>query len=538
MVKKKQQTEKKKPGIYKRIVKWIGLGLLVLLLIAALLFQAPWKVITLLLIILAACTVLPKPYRKWFWLSVAAIVVVLIIWVFLPDDNEGWQPYTFDEELAALKAKYAIPDSENAATIYNNLLEDYDPNTMHPDLLDPNIEYLTLREPWSSQDYPELAQWLQQHQKTITKLLEASKVEKCVFPIPHDTSSLSDTIDHLSPIRCWAFLLVRAGNNDVAEGRIGAGLEKYLCVRKMGDHVRQQSPLVEMLVGIAIEALALGRFKTFVVTTDVEEEHLSVIRETLTGIKYDWNSDLPRILDCEKLMTKNMLCSMLYEVNAKGKTRFSRDPVARLRSEFHEELPQLTYWQKRLAKAGTILGWFFMPSTPQKVGEIIDGSYGDLYAMIEPDFDWQREPPELPSFFAPWNFTRIRLDFRFWAKLIVGLSKSSFYTIHDQYLRNIAEQRGNKIIIALRRYRNEHGRWPETLDSIKNLVPEEILVDPINGGSFVYKLDEENFTLYSKGKNNIDEGGERDKESGADDWLIWPPKTRKSKKEKVNAEQQ
>ena len=104
MVKKKQQTEKKKPGIYRRIVKWIGLLAISFLIILALIFQAPWKVIALLLIILAACTVLPKPYRKWFWLSAAAVVAVLIIWVFLPDDSEGWQPYTFDEELAALEA--------------------------------------------------------------------------------------------------------------------------------------------------------------------------------------------------------------------------------------------------------------------------------------------------------------------------------------------------------------------------------------------------------------------------------------------------
>jgi hypothetical protein len=93
-------------------------------------------------------------------------------------------------------------------------------------------------------------------------------------------------------------------------------------------------------------------------------------------------------------------------------------------------------------------------------------------------------------------------------------------------------------MVALKRYENEHGRWPESLYGIKDLVPAEILVDPINGGSFVYKLTEENFTLYSKGKNNIDEGGERSRQSGADDWLIWPPKTRETKEEKVSAEQQ
>ena len=91
-------------------------------------------------------------------------------------------------------------------------------------------------------------------------------------------------------------------------------------------------------------------------------------------------------------------------------------------------------------------------------------------------------------------------------------------------------------MIALRRYKNKNGHWPESLDDMKSLAPKEIFVDPINGDSFVYKLTEENFTLYSKGKNNIDENGEY--QDGADDRLIWPRKSRKSKEKNTDAEQQ
>jgi len=93
-----------------RIFKYFGLAALVLLIMAALFFQAPWKVITLLLIILAACTILPKPAHKWFWLSAGGVVIALIIWVFLPEDNEGWQPYkyNFNKQLEKLETRYSI----------------------------------------------------------------------------------------------------------------------------------------------------------------------------------------------------------------------------------------------------------------------------------------------------------------------------------------------------------------------------------------------------------------------------------------------
>ena len=530
MVKKKQKTEKKKRRIYQRILKWIGLLAISFLIILALIFQAPWKVITLLLIILAACTVLPKPYRKWFWLSVAAIVLVLIIWVFLPEDNEGWRPYTFDKELAALEAQYAIPDSENAATIYNQLLEDYNDTVFYGNLPGDERSKLPMREPWSSQDYPELAKWLKGHESTMAKLKEASEKQFCHFPIPANQVDLEQTMKRLSPMRRWAFLLISAANNNLGEGRIDQALEKCITILQMSKHQRQQSTLIEMLVGMAIEALALGQFKTFVVTADATEEHLSLIEKAVADIKHDWRSDWPRILGCEKLLAKNMLCGMFYEVNAEGRTRLSRGAIGYMgtgRQVKPGKRPR--YWRRKSNKAKTIFWWFYLPSTPQKGGEIIDSAYEKHYAMAEPDFDWGKGA-EKPS-------TMIRLNYQYLVEHLAGMLEPSYHRIHLQYLRLIAGQRGTRLIIALRRYKNKTGQWPEKLDEVKSLAPEEIFIDPINGGSFVYKLTEENFTLYSKGKNNIDEGGQRSSKSGADDWLIWPPKIRKTKNKKADTAQ-
>jgi hypothetical protein len=100
------------------------------------------------------------------------------------------------------------------------------------------------------------------------------------------------------------------------------------------------------------------------------------------------------------------------------------------------------------------------------------------------------------------------------------------HKLHDVYLRSIAGQRGCHIVIALKRYKNRTGLWPQSLDDIKNITAPENLIDPINNSSFVYKLTGDNFTLYSKGKNNIDENGnyEYAEQGGPDDRLIWPNK--------------
>jgi hypothetical protein len=97
-----------------------------------------------------------------------------------------------------------------------------------------------------------------------------------------------------------------------------------------------------------------------------------------------------------------------------------------------------------------------------------------------------------------------------------------------------ADKRGSRIMVALRRYKNANGRWPEGLDDVRALASEEVFIDPVNNSAFVYKLTDDGFTLYSKGKNNIDEDGEYDTvfdpnsfetKVNADDRLFWPPRT-------------
>lgn len=525
-----QQTEKKKAGIIKQTFKWLGLGLPTLALIVLIIFQAPWKAITLLAVILLACTALPKRYRKYFWLSVGGVVIALIIWVFLPEETEGWRPYTFDEELAELEAKYAIPDEENAAILYNQLIEDYNEALFEPNFADPNLLDLIRFEPWLSKDSPEAAQWISEHEDTITTLTAVSQIEKCRFPINANIINDKDMMDRFGAMRKWAYLLASAANNDIAEGRTNQAIEKYIAIIQMGKHLRQQPTLIDILVGMGIGVVPRLEMNRFIVEEDnTTEEHLLTIEKALIETELDWSYDCSRFLEYEKLYGKNFV-GMLYEVNTEGKARFTRYPTAAIMQQMEgesdanqllESRMYATYWKKKLTKAKTIWFWFYMPSTPQKASEIIDSAYERYYAMAEPDYDWGKEPAE--------DMPRIKLNFRFLVEFTASILEGAYRSIHEAYLRASAQQKGSRIIIALRRYKNKNGSWPVSLDEVKSLAPKEIFTDPINGGSFVYKLTDDNFTLYSKGKNDIDEDGQynwdpnsHERTTEKDDRLIWP----------------
>jgi hypothetical protein len=327
----------------------------------------------------------------------------------------------------------------------------------------------------------------------------------------------------------------------------------------MGKHLCQQPTTIDWLVGIAIEAIAINQLKTFIVTGDAAEEYLNLIEQNLINTKHDWSNEFLKNLEYDKLATKQGFSSY-YETNSKGKIRLSRDPWKEMRAYWRELLEKneiehqkikeflkayayLTYWQKKFIKARTILYWFYLPYSPEKTSELLDTVYLNYYEMAKPDFDWEatfREPERGPRF--KLRFNRYRT-----IESLAGVSGKSYYEEHDIHLRHCSELRGSRVLVALRRYKDKTGHWPERLEDVKTSAPTEIFIDPLSSDSFVYKLTEENFKLYSKGKNSIDEDGEYESRFDfdrrvhiveEDDWLIWPLNGGKTKKENSDVKQQ
>jgi len=479
--------QKKTRGIVRQIIKWIGLGLLTLLTILALIFQAPWKIITLLAVFLAACTLLPRRARRWFWLGVGAVVLLLIIWVFLPEDNEGWRPYTFDDELATLEAKYAIPAEENAALAYEAIFQNLDIDSNQPEFFIKS-KSSSKDEPWLSKDHPETAEWLKGHQSTIEKLIETAQKEKCLFPLITDPLTLSEAMKSLAKIRRGVFLLVSSANNDIAEGQTDSGIEKYICVLQIAHHLRQQPILLYYQVGV-IESLSLQKLNRFIMEGRPTEAQLQLISSSIKNLQNNWGSELSNILDLEKLYAKNMLCGMHYEINPQGKVRFSRGSLALTLGQTRNG----TYVRRKCAKLSTIFGWLYLPSSPEKIGKFVDAGFEKHYAMTKPDFDWNTQPDQ--------SQPRSILNYGQMVEFMTSLTYPVYFQIHETYQKHLTLRRGSRLLIAIKQYKTEHGTWPPDLDSIKSAAPAEAFIDPVTGNQLQYENHGERFSLYGETAN-------------------------------------
>ena len=107
-----------------------------------------------------------------------------------------------------------------------------------------------------------------------------------------------------------------------------------------------------------------------------------------------------------------------------------------------------------------------------------------------------------------------------WWRDIRDPRKSAEENFDGIYLSMLCRRRGVRTVAGLWRYHEVNGRWPDSLDEIRALVPEQALIDPFAEQAFVYKREGGQFVLYSKGPNGRDDNGVRG--GKADDYRIWP----------------
>lgn len=358
--------------------------------------------------------------KRWFvrhrFVVIALVVVAVLGFIVLK--AVFLDPRSIDKQLAVIDAELAIPDSENAAVYYRRFFTDPNNAATLDDLSD--LTPSARREPWTNDEYPELAAKLDKHRVFIQTLLDISEMPKARFPVHPDLGA--DWGDALSHMRRVLFVLSWAAANDLAEGRTETAFNKYRCQFRMARQLEQQPAIIYNLVGIAIEAVASGNIRRAVMRQETTPEQLKSL-ETILEIPID-------------------------------------------RIEGHAEIAA-------------------------RVERLIEEKEWSQLPFITKLKQW-------------WLGPKARRDSEQRRRLI--------------HLRLEATRRATPILIALRRYKNKTGSWPETLEDIEPKLLE--LIDPQNDGPFAYKRDGDSFLFYSKGPNGIDEYGSYKRP--ADDWPIWP----------------
>ncbi len=287
------------------------------------------------------------------------------------------------------------------------------------------------------------------------------------------------------------------------------------------------------------------------------EEELGRIETEIINAETDWEKIGRDMGDYEKLMGASELRKH-YEIDKRGRIRLSRDPQRQWRMQAREKLEASardekegkgeededevhseadarinavwrrfaypSWWVRKLIKATTIVRWLYLPRDPEKALRLFREGFEEC---VDTSDEAVRKWREGRGVWRNW------VDRRRAVVAMAGVSERLYYRMRKIHLWLASDQAGTLLIVGLRRYKTEEGRWPENLEDISALVDPEILTDVFTESAFVYELTEDGFRLYSKGKNGIDDGGKREKnvgtyydpnliDEGCDDRMIWP----------------
>jgi len=340
--------------------------------------------------------------RLW---PVLVFAVGLMIFCGLAWKAGSWNHRSVDAQLAEIEAAYAIPESEDAGAAYLKLASEHLPLPHGPPVVDRQALTFTVNKPWLTKDCPKLAVWLDERQELISELLDISRLEECRLPIPSGRQQVSHYDNPARQMHGWAYLLVRSANNDAAEGRIDAAVEKYACVLRMGSHLCQQPVLSYYNNGVSFKSLALNAMKELVGQTELTDEQLTTIKMALLQPEDRWK-------ERSRIMVKVQRLFVQRPFERRGR-------------------PWLGEWRRY---------WAYCEAT----------SKSDEHLL------------------------RVTRRFR---------------------ITTIAHRRTLHILIALRRFRNKTGHWPQSLDRIKPSLSKETLTDPHDNTLFVYELTGKDFKL-------------------------------------------
>jgi hypothetical protein len=414
----------------------------------------------------------------------------------------------------------------NAAPIYQKAIDAYkEPPLVEYETGGPKISLLDaiknkdLVTELTEEELALLKQWLSDNSEAIDLYVQASKRPCCWWHRKLDKNKdtlMSLLLPELKPMRDLSKLIGWQIKMKAEHGDVEGAFQDIFAIYKTGEHFKGPRMLIEQLVGIGIQNLAIRNAFQIIAKTELNDEMLQHIQsefQLLVGkaiFRTDFKTESFLLLDFIQRCYTNDGKGSGHMVPAGLKRYFGEDDYL---PNFDRYFPAL--------------GASLISPDRKKMTEMVQNYYDPLdeWSQLTP---WQlHKRSDIDFEFGINQWPRIK-QIRYWPIMIllpaVGGACQIPYRIK-------ADSEAFITVVALQRYQRQNGRYPETLDVlIQTKLLKELPMDPFSDQPLVYKKTTDNFTLYSVGLNFKDDGGQvyRDKKGKVKLWadeadaVFWP----------------
>jgi hypothetical protein len=374
----------------------------------------------------------------------------------------------------------------------------YDPSVEHVDLV---IDQAMSR-PWTSEQIPPLGKWIEENQKAIDWIVEASQRPRYYSPSPtllnqERNMLIAILLPDIQSSREAARALHTRAMWHLGEGRLEVAWQELLATHRLARLVGQGPSLVGQLVAIAIDGMACDATRTMLGDERLTAELAVRILGDLGNLPSLYNS-ADAIEQFERVMALDAVIHFkTFGVKESmdiltGSSRVGprASSIGSLTIDWNIVLSNTNDWYDRLVAAARL------PTRPQRQAAfaVLDDEMAQMggnaggTALLGAYFNRGQRSELIGNVVA--------------ALMLPALGAATNAEDRGQTMLELT-----RLAAALAVYRAKHGQHPDSLDDLVPGVLDELPVDVYNAKSFVYKRDGEGYLLYSAGPNGNDDGG-------------------------------
>ncbi|MGA2172117.1 MAG: hypothetical protein ABSG82_03765 [Sedimentisphaerales bacterium] len=349
-----------------------------------------------------------------------------------------------------------------------------------------------------------IRQWLAKNQTPLELVAKGSELPYCWQQYRSDDpeqSMMSVLLPHLAPSRTIAYALCWRAWFSAADGNINSALRDIETCYRFGRHNKGEKILIEQLVGIAIEGKALASVRQLLDAYKIDSNTLA-----------DFQQRLQALIDTEDFKPHfqfEKLCMFDEIQRCFTESRFGPShiyPKYVMELSKMDSMQQSTGLESALQKLLIVSQVLF--THPDKAKSI--AMTNALYKF------WNENVAKTPALLRAEQIdTQAESNRLTRSNLILQMLAPALVRVNMIAWRNKVDADSTLVTIALVRYRQDTGSYPESLEKLAERgYIKQVPIDPFSDGPLSYKKTEEGCLLYSWGENLTDDGGQiaRDKE--------------------------
>lgn len=363
--------------------------------------------------------------------------------------------------------------------------------------------------PWKEPEHPNLAAWIKANEKPLALAIEASKRTHYYSPLtPKRTKEgpaplLGAPLPTAQKCREFAHMLTARAMLRIDAGRFDDAWQDLLACHRIGRLVARGATLIELLVGIAIDAIADSADVVFLEPAKLKREQINKCLRDLRELprmssvadKMDFGD---RLSSLEIVMMIDRYGPEVLENlsgNAPAKAPSPWAKLIRARVDYEPALRNTNRWYNRIVKSLRVED---RPTREKQLKQI----HADLLELKKKT---QESMPGMLELLGAKDSDKIRGEWI--GNILISLMLPAFNRVQSAADRCEQSQNNLYLAFALAAYRRDHGCYPKQLGALAPKYLDKIPVDLFSGKPLVYRPSDDGYLLYSVGVNGQDEQG-------------------------------